>query len=169
MDLDEWIAQRRELLDAATDGPWVVGDRDHIQGAAHCACRPEYGPLVWEGRRDINGVQMMTHIHRAREPRYDETTVYSTSLPYPEIVALSTTEYVRRRRPPSGSPPIQPGNAALIADARTSLPRALDALEAALALANGHRDFVTKRGRDDCICTICDMCRAIETALRGES
>jgi len=63
----------------------------------------------------------------------------------------------------------QPWDAALIADARTSLPRALDALEAALELAKGHRAFVTKRGRDDCICTICDMCRAIETALRAES
>ena len=28
---------------------------------------------------------------------------------------------------------------------------------------------VDKRGRDDCICTICDICRAIESALRAES
>ena len=126
----DWIRDRRALLDAATEGPWVVGDRDHIQGASRCACRPEYGPLVWEGRRDINGVQMMTHIHRASEPRHDsdDTTIYSTSLPYPEIVALSTTEYVT----------IQPGDAALIADARTSLPKALDALEAVLELADGY-------------------------------
>ena len=53
--------------------------------------------------------------------------------------------------------------------AQSDLPRALDALEAALAAGKGHRDFVTKHGRDDCICTICDICRAIETALRGES
>lgn len=131
MSADEWIAKRDELIEAATEGPWVVGDRDHIQGATHCTCRPEYGPLVWEGRRDINGVQMMTHIHRAHEPRYDDdTTVYSTSLPYPEIVALSTTEYV----------PIQPGDAALIADARTSLPTALKALKAVLAKAQSYVD-----------------------------
>ena len=49
MTAAEWIAKRRELLDAATEGEWVVGDRDHIQGASHCTCRPEYGPLVWEG------------------------------------------------------------------------------------------------------------------------
>lgn len=124
MTARDWISDRRALVGAATEGPWVVGDRDHIQGASRCACRPEYGPLVWEGRRDINGVQMMTHIHRASEPRHDsdDTTIYSTSLPYPEIVALSTTEYVT----------IQPGDAALIADARTSLPAALDALEAVL-------------------------------------
>lgn len=62
-----------------------------------------------------------------------------------------------------------PEDAAFVVDARTSLPLALDALEAALELAKRHRAFVTKRGRDDCICTICDMCRAIETALRGAS
>ena len=49
------------------------------------------------------------------------------------------------------------------------LPLALSALEAALELAKRHRAFVTKRGRDDCICTICDMCRAIETALGADS
>lgn len=156
MTAAEWIAKRRELLDAATEGEWVVGDRDHIQGASYCTCRPEYGPLVWEGRRDINGVQMMAHIHRAQEPRYDDdTSIYSTSLPYPGIVALSTSEYG----------PIQPGNATLIADARTSLPRALDALEAVLAIWPD---------ADPCpplSCTHgdCEVINAIETALRGES
>ena len=169
MSVTEWIAKRRELLDAATEGEWVVGDRDHIQGASHCTCRPEYGPLVWEGRRDINGVQMMAHIHRAQEPRYDDTSIYSTSLPYPGIVALSTSEYG----------PIQPGNATLIADARTSLPRALDALEAVL-VEHRPKDF----GLLDVRCQTCftgsagyavpapypcSPVRAIETALRGES
>ena len=159
MSAAEWIAKRRGLLDAATEGAWVVGDRDHIQGAAHCTCLPEYGPLVWEGRRDINGVQMMTHIHRAREPRYDETTVYSTSLPYPEIVALSTTEYVS----------IQPGNAALIADARTSLPRALDALEAALGMANAGAITSRARGDSEEERRWLDFLITIETALRADS
>ena len=62
------------------------------------------------------------------------------------------------------------GDAALIADARTSLPRALDALEAALAL-HRKREWIVGLGS-------CDHCRvdwpcppvaAIESALRGES
>ena len=163
MSVTEWIAKRRELLDAATEGEWVVGDRDHIQGASHCTCRPEYGPLVWEGRRDINGVQMMAHIHRAQEPRYDDTSIYSTSLPYPEIVALSTSEYG----------PIQPGNATLIADARTSLPRVLDALEAVLEVVRLHRREPATDGsvdEHDYVGALADEIEhAIEAALRGES
>ena len=143
MTAADWISDRRALLDAATEGPWVVGDRDHIQGASRCACRPEYGPLVWEGRRDINGVQIMTHIHRASEPRHysDDATIYSTSLPYPEIVALSTTEYVT----------IQPGDAALIADSRTSLPKALDALADVLELHTPER-FHDHTEKEFCRC-----------------
>ena len=170
MTAAEWIAERRELLDAATEGAWVVGDRDHIQGASHCACRPEYGPLVWEGRRDINGAQMLTHIHRAQEPRHDsgDTSIYSTSLPYPEVVALSTSEYVS----------IQPGDAALIADARTSLPAALDALEAVLALHSPDpaprswgvgAEVCSECSGDEFAPYPCPTVAAIEAALRCES
>ena len=119
MSAAEWIAKRRELLDAATEGPWEV----------------TFGP---------------------REP----ARVW-TSHPGDREAVATIAGFVEDRDDIS--------DARLIADARTSLPRALDALEAALELAKGHRDFVTKRGRDDCICTICDMCRAIESALRGES
>ena len=57
----------------------------------------------------------------------------------------------------------------LLRDTRRDLRTACDALEAALGPAKGHRAFVTKRGRDNCLCTVCDMCRAIESALRGDS
>ena len=57
----------------------------------------------------------------------------------------------------------------LLRDTRRDLQAACDALEAVLELTKEHRAFATKRGRDDCICTICDMCRAIESALRGDS
>lgn len=120
MTAAEWIAKRRELLAAASEGPWFQDADDP--------------GLVWgEQRSDGDGYWSLF----ASETGHDAAA--------------------------------QPSDAALIADARTSLPRALDALEAARGLAKGHRDFVTKRGRDDCICTICDMCRAIETALGGES
>lgn len=55
----------RERAEAATPGPWEVGDYWHIQGAKHCRC--EAGPLVWEGVRDINGTRMQTHVHRRAE------------------------------------------------------------------------------------------------------
>ena len=117
--ITEWIAERRELLAAATEGPWDCY-RPH----------PNYRT-------------------------YQVSSVAPGGYLYDEVANCDDV--------------LATENAALIADARTSLPRALDALEAMLELAKGHRAFVTKRGRDDCICTICDMCRAIETALRAES
>ena len=119
MSAAEWIVQRRELLDAATEGPWYQGR---------------------EGRR----YESDRDVYSEREPEHEDSHDIAT--------------YVWSAE-----------DAALIADARTSLPRALDALEAAQGLAKGHRDFVTKHGRDDCICTICDMCRAIESALRADA
>ena len=125
MTAAEWIAKRRELLAAASEGPWSAADEhDGFDFPAWCVSQMRPG---WESMTPTAGyVGDVADVER--EP-----------------------------------------DAKLIADARTSLPRALDALEAALELAKGHRDWVTKRGRDDCICTICDMCRAIETALRAES
>lgn len=128
MSAAEWIAQRRELLDAATEGPWeaatgaLVGDDE--DEATHIWHRTYSADRAW-----------MT-VGKVLDNDLDQTTIE---------------------------------DAEWIADARTSLPRALDALDDALGLAKGHRDFVTKRGRDDCICTICDMCRAIENALRADS
>jgi len=62
------------------------------------------------------------------------------------------------------------GNAALIADARTSLPRALDALEAVLA---PHQMHEVPGGQRWCLhCGgdwPCPTVDAAETALRGES
>ena len=143
----EWIAKRRELLAAATEGPWY--DMDGID---------------WEARVGGGGLEVAD----------------------------------------TGKVP----DARLIADARTSLPRALDALEAAL---KGHRpvsfsfswrDGVTmhevcdtchdKAGvhpcgcwRDEDVSHLCAVCsdpehrmeapwpcmtvQAIEAALRGES
>ena len=61
------------------------------------------------------------------------------------------------------------GDAQFIADARTSLPRALDALEAVLMVhkrrENRHGDYCTADGE----LWPCHTAHAIETALRGES
>lgn len=120
--LTEW----REITDKATEGNWVVGEHDHIQGAPHCECLPEYGPLVWEGKRDINGTIMLTHIHRRDERWWDgDTSIYSTGLPDPEVVALSTSEYVT----------ISPENARFIATAKSEMvPALLTAVENVLNL-----------------------------------
>jgi hypothetical protein len=65
--------------DAATPGPWIIGDRWHIAGVmpemfgeGKCSlCRSE-NPIVWEGRRDINGKRMLAHVHQTAEPWYGE-------------------------------------------------------------------------------------------------
>ena len=94
MSAAEWIAQRRELLAAATDAPWEwTTDLDMLL-AGH------------EGDRVV-------------------------------IDAPWTV------------PNIKPADADLIADARTSLPRALDALEAVLAL---HHPVKIYAQADECGC-----------------
>jgi hypothetical protein len=123
--LAEWEA----LVEGATVGPWEVGDRYHIQGASHCRCSKDVGPLVWEGVRDINGTPMRAHIHRRPQPLGggEDTSIYGGALPEPVTVALSTSEYVR----------IAPGNAALIAAARTAMPALLGFVrEVRVALAH---------------------------------
>ena len=107
-DPADWIAKRRELLAAATEGPWELRS---------------YGPRKY--------------------------SVYAPR--WPGIIA-------------------ELGNGAedatLIADARTSLPRALDALEAVLAVLPepGSVDMYGVAGA-----LSLDVRDAIETALGGES
>lgn len=120
MSATEWIAQRRELLDAATEGPW---------GAT-------YGPRelarVWTDAPD-------------------------------DAEALATITGFTRQA--DGAP-----DALLIADARTSLPRALDALEAVL---EPHQLQRVPGGQEWCLhCGgdwPCPTVTAIESALRAES
>src|SRR5690554_4371554 len=111
--LAEWEA----LSEGATEGPWEVGDRYHIQGASHCRCDESYGPLVWEGVRDINGTPMRGHIHRRPRPlgNGEDTSIYGGALPEPVVVALSTSEYVR----------ISLADAEFIAAAREMVPALL--------------------------------------------
>ena len=123
MSAAEWIAQRRELLDAATEGPWEA----------------EYSSL----HRDC------VVPHDARSTRE----------------AVAQTRLLRAA-----------GDAALIADARTSLPCALDALEAVLAFATAERDKISRTyvlqpdmAYAGYANAMDDVIRIIESALRGES
>lgn len=76
------LEELRDLSDAATPGPWEVGDPWLIAGilanrfgkdrCAYCSDRGAlHGPPVWSGRRDINGTKMQAHVHRSAEP-WDE-------------------------------------------------------------------------------------------------
>ncbi len=126
MSAAEWIAQRRELLDAATEGPW---ETDGFEITQHWSL-----PEPWKTVAS-NEVVCMAYCYggSARGIEHED-------------------------------------DARFIADARTSLPRALDALEAVLAL-HRKREWIVGLGS-------CDHCRvdwpcptvaAIEAAPRGES
>ena len=115
MSAAEWITKRRELLDAATEGPW--------------------GTFAAYGSRGVSASE-------GDEMLFIETygVTYAAHAP----------------------------DAALIADARTSLPRALDALEAVLALHSQHNSYL-HYCRADGEKYPCPTVTAIEAALRGES
>lgn len=120
MSAAEWIATRRELLDAATEGPWywrntqavyLFGARSRVVMAFERMGMQGAQPVF----RDANNVLFLA----GKANLHD--------IP----------------------------DAKLIADARTSLPRALDALEAVLAKASGYPDD--------------EIRHAIEAALRADA
>ena len=74
---------------------------------------------------------------------------------------MSAAEWIAQRR--------ELLDAALIADARTSLPRALDALEAALGMANAGAITSRARGDSEEERRWLDFLIAIESALRADS
>ena len=131
MTAADWIKTRRELLDAATEGPWFQGRTGRR----------------YESDRDV---------YSKREPDEENSHDIATY--------VWSTE-----------------DAALIADARTSLPRALDALEAVLKEAwrieSGHHfhgttcicGYASYRARDRTEHLTRPLTDAIEAALRGES
>ena len=120
-----WIKTRRELLDAATEGPWFQGRTGRR----------------YESDRDV---------YSKREPDEENSHDIAT--------------YVWSAE-----------DAALIADARTSLPAALDALEAVLArhqpIEHGPNTGWVGEPWDECRTCLgewpCATVDAIETALAG--
>ena len=115
----------RSLAEKATDGPWEVGDHYHIQGANYCQCRDANGPLVWEGKYNINGKMMPTHIHRKEEVSRRDTSIYTATPPDISLVALSTQEYHE----------IDMDDAQFIAACREWVPDALRRLDNARVIA----------------------------------
>ena len=126
-----WIAARRELLDATTEGPWFQGRSGRR----------------YESDRDV---------YSRREPDEEDSHDIAT--------------YVWSAE-----------DAALIADARTSLPLALEALGAVLKevwrIESGHHfhgttctcGYASHRARDRTEHLTRPLTDAIEAALRAES
>ncbi len=124
MTTADWIKTRRELLDAATEGPWFQGREDHRYESAH-------------------------EVYSKREPDEEDSHDIASYIWSAE-------------------------DAALITDARTSLPRALDALDAVRALhprdeessldSEYGKGFAKGYNR-----ALCDARSRIESVLRGES
>lgn len=126
MSAAEWVAKRRELLDAATEGPWFQGREGHRYESAH-------------------------EVYSKREP--DEEDSHDIA------------SYVWSAE-----------DAALMVDARASLPRALDTLEAVLEFATAERDKISRTyiSQPDTAYAgyanaMHDVIRTIEAALGGES
>lgn len=83
----------RSRLAKRTQGTWVYGDYDHIQGSEMCQCRPQYGPLIWAGPMNINGTVMPTHVHRAYTKRTYSNGITSQTETGSKQVVTETTEY----------------------------------------------------------------------------
>ena len=148
---------------AATEGPWEVGDRYHCQAADMCDCAPDRGPLIDTYQHPEWGTM---HVHRKDEPWWNEGVLFrKAGGPPGEVACDLATE-----------------DAEFIAAARTTVPALLDALEKVLAL---HPRVVVLtadpefgRMEDDAICGACIVnheaadwpcpnVRAITTALDG--
>ena len=58
---------------AATEGPWEVGDRYHCQAADMCDCAPDRGPLIDTYQHPEWGTM---HVHRKDEPWWNEGVLF---------------------------------------------------------------------------------------------
>ena len=160
----KFLDEIKARADAATEGPWEFGDRLHVQGESHCDCNPLRGPLVRREVMDINGEQMMAHVHRQEEARWPHG-IYAKD---GEVVVNDTEEYGY----------MDDFDAEFIAHARTDLPAMAAALTAVLNVhAPTTADVIgDPQGRTTlALCTECDIedypcptVRAITDALSKE-
>ena len=171
MNVHDRLDKIQARADAATEGPWSVGDRWHIQGASHCDCLPQNGPHIREQVMNINGEMMLAHIHEREKPWYSHgITTEPWEDGHPRWVVYTTGEYGH----------MAPEDERFIATSRTDVPMLVDALRAVLDLhppiahhriaANGEvAEHFEACEECDWVRWPCPTVRAIESALREES
>ena len=114
-DPRETLNRIRKQADAATEGPWEVGDRYHCQAADMCDCAPDRGPLIDTYQHPEWGTM---HVHRKDEPWWNEGVLFrKAGGPPGEVACDLATE-----------------DAEFIASSRTTVPAFLDLAEAVFEL-----------------------------------
>lgn len=159
-DPREILARIRAQADAATEGPWEVGDRYHCQAADMCDCAPGHGPLIDTYQHPKWGTM---HVHRKDEPWWNEGVLFRKAGGPPGEVACD----------------LAAEDAEFIASARTTVPRLVDALDAVLELHKPIQASMTNSNGGVTDVTVCDHCldptypcptvAAITRALEGET
>jgi len=124
------LAEWQQRTDAATEGPWEHGDRQHVAGVlpeqfgdGKCAYCDRYGEPTWVGKQLINGKRMLAHAHESAEPWWDHG-IYALRGAGSVLVVNDIDEYGYIADP----------DAEFIAASRTAMPCLLSAVENVLAL-----------------------------------
>lgn len=83
---------------ASTTGPWVRGNRWNVAGVmpkmfgeGNCAYCARFGDPTWVGRRNINGIRMLAHVHAGDV--WDERGINAVRDDGPVSVVIDTDEY----------------------------------------------------------------------------
>lgn len=145
-DLRETLNRIRKQADAATEGPWEVGDRYHCQAADMCDCAPGHGPLIDTYQHPKWGTM---HVHRKDEPWWNEGVLFRKAGGPPGEVACD----------------LAAEDAEFIAAARTTVPWLLEqvelrdeALNAVLELHKPVQATTTNSNGGVSDITVCDHC-----------
>ncbi len=121
------LAEIRARADAATEGPWVRGDRKRIAGVTgrfgedRCVYCKEGTEPSWVGVRDINGTEMLAHVHAASAFTWWDHGIYATRAAATDSICVvrDTDEYGL----------MDPADAEFIAAARQDVPWLLAEVE----------------------------------------